>query len=808
MEHVYRIRLYTELRDKNMSFFEKSLLTLELPAVLNMLASEAVGDTAKEQAGKLSPATDEAEVRRRLGETTAAKTMMVVRGSPSFYGVKDVRPSLARADLGGALNTRELLDIAAVLQCARLVRGYIADDSVGKTEIDYLFCALHANKFLEEKITGSIVGEDEIADAASPELATIRRQMRAAASRAREALQKIISSPSYAKALQEPIITMRSDRYVVPVKAEFKGSVAGLVHDISSSGATLFIEPMGAVKANNELRELAAREKTEIERILAELSADCAEHRDDINADFEVLVRLDLIFAKAKLSYKLNCQQAAMDGKGIVLRHARHPLLDQSKAVPIDVELGDSFDTLVITGPNTGGKTVSIKTIGLLAAMNQCGLHIPADDGSRMPVFTHILADIGDEQSIEQSLSTFSAHMSNIVNIISECDDRSLVLFDELGAGTDPTEGAALAIAIIEHVRKCGAAVAATTHYAELKVYATNEPGVQNASCEFDVDSLRPTYHLLVGIPGKSNAFAISKRLGLDEGIIEDAKNRVSTESASFEATIEKLEQTRLLLEKDRNEAAKKLREAQENAKKAAFLKAELEVRLDKADIKSRREAEQIIAEARATAESVFRELDEMRKMADRDEDAQRTNEARAQLRRQLNMSEQALQKDIGEKTGDMVSSRPVRPGDVVQIKSMGVKATVISKSPDGVLNLRAGIMNVSAKENDVFLLEGEKAPEVKNVAARSSAQLRSMSVETEIDLRGMETVEGILAAERYIDSAVMSKLKTVRIIHGKGTGALRAAIQQMLKKNKCVKSFRLGRYGEGEDGVTVVELK
>ena len=601
---------------------------------------------------------------------------------------------------------------------------------------------------------------------------------------------------------------MRSDRYVVPVKAEFKGSVAGLVHDISSSGATLFIEPMGAVKANNELRELAAREKTEIERILAELSADCAEHRDDINADFEVLVRLDLIFAKAKLSYKLNCQQAAMDGKGIVLRHARHPLLDQSKAVPIDVELGDSFDTLVITGPNTGGKTVSIKTIGLLAAMNQCGLHIPADDGSRMPVFTHILADIGDEQSIEQSLSTFSAHMSNIVNIISECDDRSLVLFDELGAGTDPTEGAALAIAIIEHVRKCGAAVAATTHYAELKVYATNEPGVQNASCEFDVDSLRPTYHLLVGIPGKSNAFAISKRLGLDEGIIEDAKNRVSTESASFEATIEKLEQTRLLLEKDRNEAAKKLREAQENAKKAAFLKAELEVRLDKADIKSRREAEQIIAEARATAESVFRELDEMRKMADRDEDAQRTNEARAQLRRQLNMSEQALQKDMGEKTGDMVSSRPVRPGDVVQIKSMGVKATVISKSPDGVLNLRAGIMNVSAKENDVFLLEGEKAPEVKNVAARSSAQLRSMSVETEIDLRGMETVEGILAAERYIDSAVMSKLKTVRIIHGKGTGALRAAIQQMLKKNKCVKSFRLGRYGEGEDGVTVVELK
>ena len=398
--------------------------------------------------------------------------------------------------------------------------------------------------------------------------------------------------------------------------------------------------------------------------------------------------------------------------------------------------------------------------------------------------------------------------MSNIVNIISECDDRSLILFDELGAGTDPTEGAALAIAVIEHVRKCGAIVAATTHYAELKVYATNEAGVQNASCEFDVDSLRPTYHLLVGIPGKSNAFAISKRLGLSDEIIEDAKNRVSTESASFEATIEKLEQTRLLLEKDRNEAALKLREAQENAKKAAFLKAELEVRLDKADLKSRREAERIIADARTTAEQVFAELDEMRKAADKDQDAQRVNEARAQLRRQLNLSEQALQKELTDDEADKVSARPVKVGDVVKIKSMGVKATVISKSPDGVLSLRAGIMNVSAKEDEVLLLEGEKAPEAKSSAARSNSQLRNVSVASEIDLRGMETIEGVLAAERYIDSAVMGKLKTVTIIHGKGTGALRAAVQQMLKKNKSVKSFRLGRFGEGEAGVTVVELK
>ena len=522
-----------------MNYFEKSLITLELPAVLEMLAQQAVGETAKERALALTPASDSAEVRRRLEETTAAKTMMTVRGSPSFAGVKDVWPSLSRADLGGALNTRELLDIARVLQCARLVKGYIADDSVGRTGIDYLFHGLHANKYLEEKISTSIVGEEEIADGASPELATIRRQMRAAAARARDALQKIISSPSYAKALQEPIITMRSDRYVVPVKADHKGAVPGLVHDISASGMTLFVEPMAAVKANNELRELAAKEKLEIERILAELSADCAEHREDIATSFDLLVRLDLIFAKAKLSYKLNCMEAATEGRGIVLRHARHPLLEQATAVPIDLELGENFDTLVITGPNTGGKTVSLKTIGLLAVMHQCGLHIPASDGSNLPVFRNVLADIGDEQSIEQSLSTFSAHMTNIVSILSDCDERSLLLFDELGASTDPTEGAALAIAIIEHARKRGAMIAATTHYAELKVYATNEAGVQNASCEFDVETLRPTYRLLVGIPGKSNAFAISRRLGLGDEIISDARARVSSESASFEATIE-----------------------------------------------------------------------------------------------------------------------------------------------------------------------------------------------------------------------------------------------------------------------------
>ena len=791
-----------------MSFTEKSLLTLELPTVLEMLSHEAVSDAAKERALELSPSSEPAEVKRRQEETSAAKTMMTVRQSPSFSGVRDVRASLSRANLGGTLNTRELMDIARVLQCARLVRGYIADDSVGKTCIDSLFFALRANRFLEEKINTSVVGEDEIADSASHELSTIRRQMRAAAARARDALQKIISSPSYAKVLQEPIITMRSDRYVVPVKAECKGAVQGLVHDVSASGMTVFVEPMAAVKANNELRELAAKEKLEIERILAELSADCAEHRDDIETDFDILVRLDLIFAKARLSYKLDCQQPGLDAeRGVVLRRARHPLLDQSKAVPISLELGSDFDTLVITGPNTGGKTVSLKTIGLLAAMNQCGLHIPASDGSNLPVFTHILADIGDEQSIEQSLSTFSAHMTNIVSILQECDDRSLLLFDELGAGTDPTEGAALAIAIIENARHKGAVIAATTHYAELKVYATNEPGVQNASCEFDVETLRPTYHLLVGIPGKSNAFAISKRLGLGDDVIADAKSRVNTESASFESTIEKLEQTRLMLEKERDEVAVKLRQAEEDAKKAAFLKAELDVRLEKADQKSRREAERIIADARATAEQVFAELDEMKKHKNDDEDAQRVNEARSELRRRLNRHEDSLRPAAAPAVEEH-SSREIRPGDTVKIKSMGMKAEVISVSPERVLTLRAGIMNVTAKEDEVLLLEGESAKKKTSVSAAAAATLRTTVVASEIDLRGMEAAEGVLAAERYIDSAVMSKLKTVTIIHGKGTGVLRAAIQQMLKKNKAVKSFRLGRYGEGETGVTVVELK
>ena len=792
-----------------MDFYEKSLNILELPVVLDMLAAEAVTDGGKEACRSLRPSSDRLEVKNRLAETSAAKEMMVVRGSPSLSGIKDIRPSLSRADLGGSLNTIELLNIARVLQCARLVKGYTSDDKLGKSCIDHLFAALHANRFLEEKITGSIVGEDEIADSASSELANIRRKIRAASARVRDCLQKIISSPSYAKVLQEPIITMRSDRFVVPVKAECKGAIPGLVHDISASGATLFIEPMAAVKANNELRELAAKEKTEIERILAELSADCAAHAEDIASDYSYLITLDGIFARAKLSYKLNGIEPELREKGVVLRRARHPLLPKDKAVPISLELGEDFDTLIITGPNTGGKTVTLKTIGLLNVMAQCGLHIPADDGSGVPVYRHVLADIGDEQSIEQNLSTFSAHMTNIVHILGECDADSLLLFDELGAGTDPTEGAALAIAVIEHARKLGADVAATTHYAELKVYATNENGIQNASCEFDVETLSPTYRLLVGVPGKSNAFAISERLGLSKDIIDDAKARIGVQNASFEATIEKLEQTRALLERDRAETAKKLREAEESAKKAAFLRAELSVRLEKADEKARRDAERIISDARRTAEDTFAELDEMRRKMNEDEQAQEVNRARSELRRKLNESQSKVKAKQPEKPAeDKKSAREVRAGDTVEIKSMGVKAEVVDVNLDGSLNLRAGIMNVKLKPDDVYLIEGHAAKQKKQSVTLAGSTAPRAAVSPEIDLRGMESIEAVNAAEQYIDSAVMGKLKTVTIIHGKGTGALRAAVQQMLKRNKAVKSYRLGRFGEGESGVTIVELK
>ena len=793
--------------------FDKSLRTLELPRVLELLSEQAVSAEAKQRALRIRPETEPEEVLRLLDQTDAARNFIGLRGSPSFSGVKPVAEALDRADRGGALNTRELLTIADLLTAARRAKEYFNDEAAEKTAIDPLFLSLHGNRFLEEKIKRAIPDEDTIADAASTELADIRRHMRAAQAKSRQILQRIISSPSYGKILQETIITQRDGRFVVPVKAEHKGDLPGLVHDISSTGATLFVEPMGVVQANNEFIELQAKEQKEIDRILAEFSAEAAAHREDIQWDYDTLVHLDLIFARGQLSYKMNAVRPEIRRDGAIhLRKARHPLLDPKTAVPIDIELGETFDTLVITGPNTGGKTVTLKTLGLLTLMTQCGLHIPAADRSAVSVYERVLADIGDEQSIEQSLSTFSAHMVNIVEILKEADRHSLVLFDELGAGTDPVEGAALAIAVIQHVRRLGAKVAATTHYAELKTFAMTTAGVENASCEFDVETLAPTYRLLIGIPGKSNAFAISRRLGLPEDVIAAAQEQMSGESVRFEDILTQLEEKRQALEKREQEADRLLRQREEDARRAREFRDQMERAKDNARSRGEAEAKRILRDARAAADQVFQELSDMRKAQAKADRALNENEARAALRRQLNEAEEAVSKRDARQEPIPKPSRPIRAGDLVEFPGVRQPAEVVSVGKDGTLQLKAGILKMKAKADEVRLIEDDERAARKKTPAVTIRQnadraLRA-SAARELDIRGMETLEAESVVDNFISAAVMGKLDEVTIIHGKGTGALRKAVHDILRRNKAVKSFRLGVYGEGESGVTVVTLK
>ena len=597
---------------------------------------------------------------------------------------------------------------------------------------------------------------------------------------------------------------------MVPVKAECKGSMPGLVHDVSSSGATLFVEPMGVVQANNELKELEAREQKEIDRILRQLSAACAAQMENILWDYDILVHLDVIFARAQLSYQLNASRPEVRRRGgVTLRRARHPLLDQAKAVPITVELGQQFDTLVITGPNTGGKTVTLKTIGLLCLMAQCGLHIPADSGSAVRVFHRVLADVGDEQSIEQSLSTFSAHMSNIVQILREVDDQSLLLFDELGAGTDPIEGAALAIAIIESARSQGALIAATTHYAELKTFAMTTAGVENASCEFDVQTLRPTYRLLIGIPGKSNAFAISRRLGLDESVIQAAQAQMDSDSVRFEDVLTQLEEKRQRLEKAQAEADRLWRQREEDARKARTFREQMEKAKDNARTKGEAEAKRIVRQAQAQADEIFAQLDQLRRQQQKQLSFQELNDAKAAVRHSLNQAQDALHIHDQPQEPVYTPSRPIEVGDLVELPGVKMAASVLAVNNDGTLLLQAGKMKMTVKAQQVRLPEGQPKKKPAAPASGGSAKLNLQSrAASELDIRGYETLEAESVVENYIDSAVMAKLSTVTIIHGKGTGALRKAVHEMLKRNKAVKSFRLGRYGEGEAGVTVVELK
>ena len=788
--------------------YEKSLHKLELDQVLALLADCAGSSEGKAACLAIQPSSDLEEVRMLLAQTTAASNLCTQKGNPVFSDVSDINSALERADRGGSLQPAELLRIAGVLRGARTMKSY-RTDADAPTVLDDMFRALTPNKYLEDRIFGAILSEEEIADTASPALGDIRRHMRIQAGKIRDSLQKVISSPAYSKFLRDPIITIRQGRYVVPVKSECRNELPGLVHDVSATGSTYFIEPMSAVNANNALRELELKEKKEIERILAELSAEAAAHREDISMDFRLLVQLDVIFAKAKLAYRMRAWEPEMNDQGRVeLRKARHPLIDPAKVVPISLRLGSDFDTMIITGPNTGGKTVTLKTVGLLTLMAECGLHVPAGDGSCLSTFDAILADIGDEQSIAQSLSTFSSHMRTIVDIVAQCDGRTLVLFDELGAGTDPAEGAALAISLIEFCRKMGSRVVATTHYAELKLYAMRTAGVMNASCEFDVDTLQPTYRLLIGIPGKSNAFAISRKLGLPEDILKEAADLVGKSDKDFEDVLTQLEQQRQQMETARREAEALRRENEKIKEQSEQYQQQLAKEREKALEGARREAQQIIEDARAAANAAADELKSLRKQLVESADTQGLNQRQADVRRSLNDAESRIRESQPQKARPQ-PSRGILIGDTVELLKLGTKASVIAINKDGTYQLQAGILKINAKPDEIYLLENDNPYRAKAAhPAHSGREMKTTATSSEVDLRGMDSLEAIAVLDRYLDEAMRSNLQSVRIIHGKGTGVLRAAVHQSLKRNKYIKSFRLGVYGEGEDGVTIAEFR
>lgn len=728
--------------------------------------------------------------------------LITLRGSPSFYGVKPVALSLSRADRGGSLNTRELLDIGAVLRATQKAKDY--GESQEKTSISHLFYSLAPNRPLEEAISTSILGEQEIADAASSELASLRRKIRGTEAKVRDILQKLLTS-SQAQYLQETLITQRGGRYVVPVKAEHKNAIAGMVHDVSASGSSFFIEPMGVVNANNELRELQALEEKEIARILAQLSVQCATHRMDIEDSYKLLIFLDLIFAKGQLSLSMQGRSPSLSTQKLELKQARHPLLDPKIAVSNDLSLGETFDTLMITGPNTGGKTVTLKTLGLLTLMTQCGLEIPVGEDSTLRIFSQVYADIGDEQSIAQSLSTFSSHIKNIVGILEVADQDSLLLFDELGAGTDPVEGAALASAIISYARMLGSTIAATTHYAELKHFAMTTQGVENASCEFNVETLAPTYRILQGIPGKSNAFAISRRLGLSDSIIQAATEKISGEALRFEDVLSQLEEKRQELESEKMALAELKRKAAAHEENARGYKERLERQLAQAKEKAQKEAQEIIHQAREASDLVFLELKDMKKKQKKSQNWEEVNQGRTGIRKVLNDAEANASKNA--KIEAPPPTREAKAGDVVELISMGTRATVLEVTKEGTLKLEAGILKITAKQKEVRVIEGVTPPK-PNIPKISKRTLNLVSAPSEVDLRGMETLEALAVLEQYLDTATLGKLETVRIIHGKGTGALRKGVRSFLKTCRYAKDFRAGLYGEGEDGVTVVTLR
>ena len=788
----------------------KNHKTLELDLILEKLAAECSCDDAKDLARGLKPAGDMAEVEMLLQQTEDAFSLLACFGGPSFSGLKNVNNSLHRAAAGGSLNPKELLDIAYCLRALRTLDEWRNHSSGVKTSLDFFFEGITSNKYLETKILSCIVSEEEIADKASDTLFDIRKKIRSKENSIREKLDSLIHSSHYQQFLQEAIITQRNGRFVVPVKAECRGNVPGLVHDTSSTGATVFIEPASVVDANNDIKVLQGKERDEIMRILYELSAESGDFAESIKHSYESAIRLNLIFAKAHLAYKMKATKPILNNEGIIcLKKARHPLIDPKKVVATDIALGDEYDTLVITGPNTGGKTVSLKTLGLLTLMTMCGLLIPVADRSRVSVFNNILVDIGDEQSIAQSLSTFSSHMVNIIDIMKKADDKSLILIDELGAGTDPVEGAALAVSIIEALREKGAIIAATTHYAELKAYALDTPGVTNGCCEFDMETLRPTYKLLIGVPGRSNAFAILKHLGMTQDVIDNAKAIVGSDNRDFEAVLEKLEASRHALEEERKvaeemtERARKIEEkAQSEMDKIETLKAR---ELDKA----KREAQKLIDAAERKSSQFLLELDKLKKeqtSSNATEIARKTRRAvKAQMGEMddlINPNELADNWDYDYK----LPRNPV-PGDRIVIKGIG-EGEVLEFKNNNVF-VKSGLLKTRVKLSDIMILDKPKKKPVKtqhNVYRTSSRA--DADVKTEIDMRGETVDEALSELGLFIDRCVLNNIEEIRIIHGKGTGALRSAVTDYLKTHPNVSEYRLGRYGEGENGVTIAKLK
>lgn len=777
-----------------------------------MLAGHVSCEDAKIMARELKPESSLPLAQSMLNQTRDAHMLLARFGGPAFGGLVNVNNALFRADAGSLLTFRELLDIAGVLHVIRTIVQWRSTCSGVETCLDSLFNALQPNKFLEDSIKNAILSEEEMADTASPTLADIRRKIRSQEAHVREQLSKITRNPNISKYLQDSIITMRNGRFVVPVKAEHRGEVPGLVHDTSSSGATVFVEPMGVVEANNKIKLLKNQEQDEIERIIADLSASAGSFAKGIKDSYECAVELNLIFGKAQLAYAMKASAPILNNEGIIeLRRARHPLIDQKKVVAVDIKLGGEFDTLVITGPNTGGKTVSIKTIGLLSLMAMCGLMIPVDDQSRISVFDNVLADIGDEQSIEQSLSTFSSHIKTIIEILNIADEKSLVLIDELGAGTDPIEGAALAISILEQLRRQGAKIAATTHYAELKAYALQTEGVINGSCEFDVSTLKPTYKLLIGVPGRSNAFAISQRLGLSAEIVENAGRLVSNEDNMFEDVVERLEESRKSMESERKEAERLKLEAQAEIEKAKAMKAEIQTLRDKEMEKAKSNALKITEQAKREAYAMLDELERLKKEQSKEKDAaEMARRARAAIKRGVSAIDAAADPVNEYDDEDYVLPRPLEVGDSVLLADIGGEARVTAlPNSKGLVEVQMGSIKTRVKLENLRLVEKQKKQDVPKYRNGSKMDSRAnMAAETRLDLRGMTVDECLMTLDRFMDTALRTGLNEFTIIHGKGTGKLRAAVKDYLRRSPYVKSQRFGTFGEGEDGVSIVTLK